>query len=360
MSHTDDTNPSTGFKSVGSSRFQFLRPHAKGGMGIVSIYLDSELNREVAFKEIQPQNADVESSRNEFVLEAEVTGQLEHPGIVPVYSLGKDATGRPYYAMRFVRGTNLAEDVARFHAQESSERTPAERSLQQRELLGRFLDACDAIDYAHSRGVLHRDLKPANIMLGRHGETLVVDWGVAKLTGKVSEGAEQEPVRPAASNPDTINTMVGSLKGTASYMSPEQAEGRIDRIGAATDIYGLGATLYQLLTGHPPVEGEDTGEVIRKVARGELTPPRARSEYNGEHASHLPEGDGAQTGESLPIGQGTQRRPEEMARRRGCVLLQGPTAEASGARCSPSSEKVHRHCCHTGGCGGSGASLVLV
>ena len=121
---------------------------------------------------------------------------------------------------------------------------------------------------------MHRDLKPANIMIGRYGETLVVDWGLAKLSGEVPEGAAQEAVRSSATD-DMDQTMAGSAKGTPSYMSPEQAGGRLGQIGPATDIYGLGATLYHVLTGRPPVDGEDTGEVLRKVERGEFPPPRS-------------------------------------------------------------------------------------
>ncbi len=169
-----------------------IREHAKGGIGQVWLARDSELQREVAVKEIQPRFAGSEDQRARFVLEAEITGSLEHPGIVPVYSLGRNAEGRPYYAMRFIRGESLSVEIQRFHKKFSEElgaagakvRTGSKWGVEFRQLIGRFLDVCDAIDYAHSRGVLHRDLKPANIMLGPYGETLVVDWGLAKVIGK--------------------------------------------------------------------------------------------------------------------------------------------------------------------------------
>ena len=146
--------------------------------------LDGELNREVALKQILDHQADDPVSRQRFLLEAEITGGLEHPGIVPVYGLGTYADGRPYYAMRFIRGDSLKEAIGAFH-----QRAPS-RDLALRKLLRRFTDVCNAIDYAHSRGVLHRDIKPGNIIVGKHGETLVVDWGLAKPLGRAEPGRE--------------------------------------------------------------------------------------------------------------------------------------------------------------------------
>ncbi len=177
------------------SRFRILRPHARGGLGQISIALDRELHRPVALKEIQDRHADDLQSRARFVEEAEITGKLEHPGIIPVYGLGHDATGRPFYAMRFIAGDSLKEAITSFHGDEGLKRDGDARQLRLRELLRRFTDVCNAIAYAHSRGVLHRDLKPGNIMLGPYGETLVVDWGLAKTVG--SERSEN----PAADIP---------------------------------------------------------------------------------------------------------------------------------------------------------------
>src|SRR4030095_1034706 len=140
--------------------------------------LDAELHREVALKQILDHHADDATSRQRFLLEAEITGGLEHPGIVPVYGLGSYGDGRPYYAMRFIRGDSLKEAITRFHQADSETRDPGQRMLALRKLLGRFIDVCNAMAYAHSRGVLHRDLKPGNIMLGKYGETLVVAWGL--------------------------------------------------------------------------------------------------------------------------------------------------------------------------------------
>jgi hypothetical protein len=193
-------NPNaTRSESVGTSstvgvRFRILRPHAQGGLGKVSVALDEELHREVALKEIQERHADNPNSRSRFLLEAEVTGRLEHPGIVPVYGLGSSADGRPYYAMRLIKGDTLKEAIDLFHKADIPGRDPGERTLGLRELLGRFIDVCNAIAYAHSRGVLHRDIKPASIMLGKYGETLVLDWGLAKPVGhKEQSTATEEP-----------------------------------------------------------------------------------------------------------------------------------------------------------------------
>src|SRR5262249_28799602 len=147
-------------------RFRVLRPHARGGLGAVFVALDSELHREVALKQILDSQADDPVSRQRFLLEAEVTGGLEHPGIVPVYGLATYGGGRPYYAMRFIRGDSLRGAIDRFHADETLKKEPSQRSLELRKLLRRFTDVCDAIGYAHSRGVLHRDIKPGNIIVG--------------------------------------------------------------------------------------------------------------------------------------------------------------------------------------------------
>jgi eukaryotic-like serine/threonine-protein kinase len=262
-----------GLPTSAGLRFRVLRPHARGGLGEVYVAHDEELHREVALKEIQARHADDPHSRARFLLEAEVTGGLEHPGVVPVYGLGQYADGRPFYAMRFIRGDSLMDAIRRFHDAERPGRDAGEGRLAFRELLGRFVDVCQAVTYAHSRGVLHRDLKPGNVMLGQYGETLVVDWGLAKVVGRGEHADDKPTLRPSSAS-GVAGTAYGAAVGTPAYMSPEQAAGRLDELGPASDVYGLGATLYALLTGRPPVEGKDPGEVLRRAERGEVVPVR--------------------------------------------------------------------------------------
>jgi formylglycine-generating enzyme required for sulfatase activity/tRNA A-37 threonylcarbamoyl transferase component Bud32 len=263
------TDPVAGVDSA--RRFRRLREHARGGLGEVFVALDEELDREVALKEIQARHADHAESRARFLTEARVTGGLEHPGIVPVYGLGCYPDGRPYYAMRFIKGDSLQEAIATFHAPDRQGVSASERALQLRQLLGRFVDVCNAIDYAHSRGVIHRDLKPGNVMLGKYGETLVVDWGLAKVVGRADNETTESVV---LSTGDSALTQAGQALGTPAYMSPEQAAGRLDRLGPASDTYSLGATLYCLLTGQAPFVREDVGVVLAKVPKGDFKRPR--------------------------------------------------------------------------------------
>jgi len=276
------TDPETtldwvGTPTSGGARFRVLRLHARGGLGEVFAAFDEELHREVALKLIQDHHADDPDSRARFVQEAEITGSLEHPGIVPVYGLGQYDNGRPFYAMRMVKGDSLRTAIKQFHeADQDPKRDPGERTVSLRRLLGRFLDVCDAVRYAHSRGVLHRDLKPNNILLGKYGETLIIDWGLAKVVGRPdSKSAEAEPTLRPPSGSTIESTRAGSAIGTPGFMSPEQARGDIDKLGPASDVFSLGATLYHLLTGRPAFDGDDFAERLQKNQRCEFSPPRA-------------------------------------------------------------------------------------
>jgi serine/threonine protein kinase len=255
-------------------RFQILRPHARGGLGKVSVALDRELHREVALKELQERFVNDSQSRARFLLEGEITGRLEHPGIVPIYGMSQHSDGRPYYAMRFVEGEDLESAIRRFHRAGEPGREPGERDREFRKLLRRFLDVCNAIEYAHSRGVLHRDLKPANIMLGKFGETLVVDWGLAKLLGQPDvESTAADPPLQVGPGRSPDQTLAGRAIGTWQYMSPEQAAGRLDLLSPASDVYSLGATLYQLLTNRVPFEGASVDTISQSIQAGQFLPP---------------------------------------------------------------------------------------
>lgn len=259
------------------SRFRPLRPWREGGLGTVCIAIDEELHREVALKEIKPQHAANKLSQDRFLIEAEVTGSLEHPGIVPVYGMGRYKDGRPYYAMRFVHGASLEEAIHEFHqAEQQTDDSSGQRAVKFRELLSRFIAVCNAIAYAHSRGVLHRDLKPGNILLAKYGETLVVDWGLAKVAGQNEQIGlpTDENLLELQSGTGTAPTRLGSVIGTPAFMSPEQAEGRLDLLGPATDIYSLGATLYCLLTGCPPLGGMPLDALLAKLRKGDFPRPR--------------------------------------------------------------------------------------
>jgi serine/threonine protein kinase len=255
-------------------RFRILHQLDSGGISRVYVAHDEELNREVALKQLRRRYADEPRSRSLFLFEAEVTAGLEHPGVVPVYGLGQHADGRAFFTMRLIRGESLKEAVKRFHRPEG----PAEGwASGLRRLLDRLVDACYTVAYAHRRGIIHRDLTPGNIMLGQHGETLVIDWGLAKSLGRPAPGDEGDS---RSSDPwpvsarDLAATRVGQTVGTTWYMSPEQASGRPDELGPATDIYALGATLYMCLTGRAPFEGSDEDAVQKQVQQGAFPRPR--------------------------------------------------------------------------------------
>lgn len=276
--------------SGGSERFRILRFHRRGGLGKVSIARDEELHREVAFKEIRPEMADDPRCRERFTREARITGGLEHPCIVPVYAMGRHLDGRPYYAMRFIQGESLTQALTRFHGHTkgNGDRSHAKsllgpsRQSEFRSLLRRLIDVCQAIEYSHARGIVHRDLKPDNIMLGDYGETLVLDWGLAKpLRSGKAEG--QIPTSPPDGNTPLLSladdseglTHMGSIIGTFGWMSPEQARGQIDKLGPLSDVYSLGATLYSILTGKAAVHHENHDVMKRQTEHGDFPSPRS-------------------------------------------------------------------------------------
>jgi WD40 repeat protein/serine/threonine protein kinase len=259
-------------------RYVLRRAHAEGGIGRVWLAYDTELGRDVALKVLRPERVGDPGLTARFLHEARITSRLQHPGVVPVYELapgaaiGPDDDQPPFYTMRLVQGRTLTEAIRAYHAA----RPPGRRTLERTTLLNAFVSVCQTVAYAHARGVIHRDLKPENIALGDFGEVVVLDWGFAKEIGTregelLREGeAPAEPAvsaRPEPRPPDTATASVaGQMLGTPAYMAPEQAAcGPTDE---RTDVYGLGAILYELLTGRPPYPGEDSATVLRQVREG--------------------------------------------------------------------------------------------
>ena len=241
-----------------------LRVHQRGGMGRILLAYDQYLKREVAIKELHPDVAQDESIVRRFIGEAEITAQLEHPGVVPIHRIGQGSDGLPYYTMKMIKGETLQDAIKAYH------RKPGKSELYN--LVRRLISVSKTIAFAHSRGVIHRDLKPANIMIGEHGETLVMDWGLAK---PYSQGVEDTYIsvvhQTKQSRPEL--TMVGAIVGTPAFMSPEQANAEDNIVGPLSDVFSLGAVLYYLLAGQTAFSGRSTHEVLAKVRACNPTPP---------------------------------------------------------------------------------------
>lgn len=264
-------DPSNSPPPVGSDRYDIGQLHAEGGIGRIWLAYDSQLNRNVAIKTLRPEFLEQARVRNRFLQEAQITGQLEHPGIVPVYELGAQPESHQiFYAMRFVRGRTLVQAARDFHQRR---RAGESDGLELVALLSAFVTVCNTVAYAHSRGVIHRDLKGENVLLGDFGEVLLLDWGVAKIVERSETETAPETESPSHDGP-VDQTLHGDVIGTPAYMAPEQAEGRLDEINQRTDLYGLGAILYEILTGQPPFTGSNTIELLQKVLRDEPIAPR--------------------------------------------------------------------------------------
>jgi PAS domain S-box-containing protein len=252
------------------TRYANIRLHAIGGIGQVWLARDNHLDRDVALKELKPDQTSSVAARARFLREAQITAQLEHPGIVPVYELVPTSKGQHFYTMRFVRGQTLNQVTRAYHERRAAGQSD---SLEFLSLLGALVAICNTLAYAHSRGVIHRDVKGQNVILGKFGEVVLLDWGLAKLLDTGADG-DVSTLGSSREEPYTSDlTAVGQALGTPAYMAPEQAAGRLDQIDGRTDVYGLGAMLYEILTGKPPFVSSDTREVIRMVRETEPVPP---------------------------------------------------------------------------------------
>ena len=310
------TTPGEMLAEQGARKYNVGDIVARGGMGLIYSATDVSIRRCVAMKAVMPEHRNRQTMLR-FIEEAQVTGQLEHPSIVPVYELAVDSSGSVFYTMKFVRGITLKDiiDKLRHGNEEMIRQYPLRRLL-------RILEkVCDAVAYAHSKKVVHRDLKPENIMVGGFGEVLLMDWGLAKVLGrskapKPDPGAEPEPAPVPEPEPEapaeeaaedgeeapkaTISsirtdtaaagsrTMDGQIMGTPQFMPPEQAAGKIDDIDCRSDIYALGGVLYNILTLHPPIEGKTVNHILVKVASGEIKHPSEYSTQSGEAAKLSP------------------------------------------------------------------------
>lgn len=260
-----------------SSRYSLQGIHAEGSIGRVWLAQDVQLGRSIALKELRPEKIDDPIAQKRFLREAKITGQLEHPYIVPVHRLH---TGpHPYYTMRLVRGRTLDAAIAHFHRATEAGTLPS--ALRSSNLLVWLIQVAQAVGFAHCRRVLHRDLKPTNVMVGDHGEVSVLDWGLARVCTPCDDDPDHDESTPVPDLPDTVNagaTMSGQVLGTPAYMSPEQSDGRTDLLDARSDIYGLGAIMYEILTGRSPHHRFDTSnpkKYFRQIQVEAIPAPRS-------------------------------------------------------------------------------------
>jgi len=288
---------------VTAKRYKTLRQVGKGGMGNVVQCSDKTIGRTVAMKVMREENSKDDTRRLNFLEEAQITGQLEHPNIVPIHELGQDEDGNLYFTMKMVKGRSLEELIW--------ENKTGQRHNSLVQFLNIFLKICDAIAFAHSKGVLHRDLKPANVMVGDFGEVLVMDWGLAKILpgqgasihteapmevnlGTIDHSSESnggsardaisesshdilDSVRSVRSQSQVVDTKFGEIQGTPVYMAPEQALGTTNLVDHRTDIYSLGAILYEMLTYKRAIEAKELEIVLQQVADGDFPPPDERA-----------------------------------------------------------------------------------
>lgn len=285
--------------AVENDRYQAIGELGRGGWGVVQRAIDHQLEREVAVKRLGGSVKVSAEARQRFLHEAKITSQLQHPGIVPVHELGggESDAGEAFYVMKLLEGDTLRHEIRLTHKRmrASGRLSAAQVHDAILPLLHRFIDVCHAIAYAHQRGIIHRDLKPANVMIGGFGETIVVDWGLAKQVDCSDTDSDEEtfvtPVRDVAdierdldrssplSNPGSRNSSVqtcqGSIIGTPAYMSPEQARGDADASLPQADLYSLGVILHEILVGQHPFKGLNVETVLQRVRDSQWQPPRS-------------------------------------------------------------------------------------
>jgi eukaryotic-like serine/threonine-protein kinase len=247
------------------TRYSNFEPLGKGGSAILQTCRDSNLGRTVVMKTLHPHLAQNEYMKARFLREARVTAQLQHPATVPVYEIGQDIEGRLYFTMKKVEGLSLREILDKQSL--GDQQTIATHNLDR--MLGTIIQVCNALSYAHVHGVVHRDVKPENILIGSYGEVILLDWGVAKVWA--NDDAEIREME------HEVLTDAGQRPGTPLYMSPEQIRGGGDNIDGRTDVYGIGAVLYEVLTLKEPHRGDNINETFEKILKEETIPPEKRA-----------------------------------------------------------------------------------
>ena len=256
-------------------RLEDLGVVATGACGRIHRVFDHTLLRHVAMKTLDAQVAQSGALAQRFFEEAQITGQLDHPNIVPVHEVGQDDAGNYYFTMKLVRGRTLGQVLREDLDFADSSRRDLARVLEI------FLKVCDAVSFAHSRGVIHRDLKPDNIMVGSHGQVYVMDWGIAHL----EDARVGDPDAVRTSRPEEEEDRDGLISGTLSYMSPEQARGEPASFGPPTDVFSLGAILYEILTGRPPYREKSLILEFRAAIEARIEPPEALAAARGMPAA---------------------------------------------------------------------------
>lgn len=252
--------------SLGEERYILGNEIARGGMGKILLTKDINLRRSIVTKILLNKNSKIATLR--FIEEAQITGQLEHPNIPPVYDLGLTKENNLFFTMKQIKGNTLQQIINKLKENDP----PTIHQYTLNTFVSIFIKICNALSYAHNKNVIHRDIKPENIMIGEYGEVLLMDWGLAKIKGTKEEFEEldAEKVTTIRSEDLTTNTMEGTTAGTPAFMSPEQATGHVERLDHRSDIYSLGATLFNTLSLERPVKGKNTQEILQNAADGKI------------------------------------------------------------------------------------------